>query len=278
MAVITSTGNPAVKAARKLARRSARERAGAFLVEGPQAVRESIGHLRTLFADTEALAREATLVERATAQGAELVVVTEQVLGALADAVTPQGLVGVATLATPTLDEVLEQATFVVVLWEVAEPGNAGAIIRSADAGGADAVVLTAGSVDPRNPKAVRASAGSLFHLPVVTDVDGRAALEACRDRGLRVLAADAAGTTLHTEADLARPSAVVFGNEAHGLPGEVLRACDEVLRVPIADGARPGYTGQAESLNLAATVAVVTYEAVRQRTSPVLTPAEATR
>jgi RNA methyltransferase, TrmH family len=266
MAVITSTSNAAVKAARKLARRPARERAGAFLVEGPQAVGESIGHLRTLFVEAGPAAREHVLVARAAEAGVEVLEVTAPVLASLADAVTPQGLVGVAALAEPSLDDALAQAGFVVVLWEVAEPGNAGAIIRTADAGGADAVVLTASSVDPRNPKAVRASAGSLFHLPVVTDVDGREALEACRARGLQVLAADAGGDVDYSAADLTRPTAVVFGNEAHGLPADVLAACDGVVRLPIHTAERPGYRGWAESLNLAATVAVITYEVARQR------------
>lgn len=255
MAVVTSTDNAAVKAARKLARRQTRDRENAFLVEGPQAVRESLDALRRLFATPTA---DAGLVQAARDRGVEVVVVAEPVLATLADTVTPQGLVGVARLHTPALDEVLAGAQLVVVCWQVADPGNLGALVRSADAAGADAVVCTAGSVDPRNPKAVRASAGSLFHLPVLADADPQVVLRACHERGLQLVAADAGGPTPYTDVDLARPTALLLGNEAHGLPGDVLAAADQVTHIPIH--------GRAESLNLAATAAVLVYEAARQR------------
>ncbi|HWH32316.1 MAG TPA: RNA methyltransferase [Egibacteraceae bacterium] len=271
MTVVTSPGNAAVKAARKLARRTERARAGEFLVESPEVVREALPHLRRLFVTAEAASREAELVARAEAAGATVMVVTPEVLGGLSDTVTPQGLVGVAALPGAALDATLDEvcragAPLVVALSQVRDPGNAGAIIRSADAGGADVVVLTRGSVDPGNPKAVRASAGSVFHLPVVTDADEEALLAACRARGLQVVAAAPRGAVPFTDVDFTRPTAVLFGNEAHGLDDAVVEACDVAAAAPIHAGARPGWTGSAESLNLAATVAVFVYEAARQR------------
>jgi TrmH family RNA methyltransferase len=254
---VTSTSNPAVKAARKLAR-GPRRGDDAFLVEGPQAVREAGEHLLRLLVTESALEREPELVRDVEGRGAEVVVVSDEVLASVADTVTPQGLVGIASLAPADLGAALSGAGLVVVCWEVRDPGNAGAIIRTADAAGAGAVVLTGDSVDPRNGKAVRASAGSLFHLPVVVEPDWATVAGACRAEGLRLVAADASGGVLHTDLDLATPTALVFGNEARGLDGPVRDDCDVVARVPIL--------GRAESLNLAATVAVMTYESARQR------------
>lgn len=272
MTLVTSPGNAAVKAARKLARRSERDRTGEFLVESPEVIREALPWLRRLFVTAEAEAREAGLVEQARARGVAVVPVTPEVLASLSDTVTPQGLVGVAALPGAGLAQTLDaiaRATdtpLLVVLSQVRDPGNAGAILRSADAAGADAVVLTAGSVDPGNPKAVRASAGSVFHLPVVTEATEDEVLGACRARGIQLVAAAPRGAVPFTTVDYTRPTAIVFGNEAHGLDDAVIDACDTAAVVPIHTAARPEREGCAESLNLAATVAVFVYEAARQR------------
>lgn len=263
--MITSTTNTAVKAARQLAARRGRARADAFLVEGPQAVREAVGCLRRLFVTPRAARRDARLVACVEGRGVEVLHVSEDVLAQIADTVTPQGVVGVATLPPIGLAAALEPATLVVVGVQVADPGNVGVIVRTADAAGVDAVVLTAGSVDACNPKAVRASAGSLFHLPVVGDADLDSVLAECRARGVQLVATDARAHKTYTEVDLRAPTALLFGNEAGGLSREVLAACDLVVRIPIHQ--RAG--ASAESLNLATAVAVVAYEAARQRQRP---------
>lgn len=272
MTVVTSAGNAAVKAARKLARRQERARTGEFLVESPEVVREALPFLRRLFVTEEAAGREPALVRAAREAGAQVLTVTPEVLAALADTVAPQGLVGVAALPPAGLEATLDEAAssarglLLVALSRVRDPGNAGAIVRSADAGGADAVVLTAGSVDPGNPKAVRASAGSVFHLPVVTEVSERELIATCRARGVQLVAAAPRGAVPFTKVDFTRPTAVLFGNEAHGLDDDLIDACDLAAAAPIHGTARPGRRGCAESLNLAATVAVFVYEAARQR------------
>jgi TrmH family RNA methyltransferase len=263
MHLVASTRNSTVKAARKLAARRGRKHADAFLVEGPQAVGEAVDYLRHLFVTPSAAAHHPALVERVASGGVHVTHVTEEVLSSIADTVTPQGVVGVAALPQADLAHVLEAATLLAVGVQVADPGNVGAIVRVADAAGVDAVVLTAGSVDPCNPKAVRASAGSLFHIPVLVDQDLETVLLACRKQKLQLVATDAKAQTPYTEVDLRASTALLFGNEAHGLPSEVLARCDAVVRLPIRQ--RP--SGSAESLNLATTVAVLAYEAVRQRT-----------
>jgi TrmH family RNA methyltransferase len=255
---ITSTANPAVKAARRLGRSGRARAGGAFLVEGEHAVAAAGNALVRLFATGAALDQHGGLVRDALRRGVELVEVSEEVIATVATTVTPQGLVGVAALPARGLDEALEQGSLVLVLDEIRDPGNVGTIIRTADAAGADAVVLTEGSAEARGPKAVRSSAGSLFAVPVVEQVALDAALGACRAHGLQVLGTSPRGDVDCDAADLTRPTALLFGGEARGLPDRVLHDCDAVVRIPLS--------GRAESLNLAASVAILTYEAGRQR------------
>ena len=221
-----------------------------FVVEGPQAVREALDSLLELYA----VDLTDPLAQQAAARGVEVVQVDAKVLEALAETVTPQGLVGVAPLLSGVLPD---RPRLVAVLHEVNDPGNAGTVIRTADAAGADGVVLTAGSVDPHNGKCVRASAGSLWHLPVVTDADALGTIAALQAQGVRVLAATGAGEVDLDELDgLAEPTAWVLGTEAHGLPADVLQAADVRVRIPIH--------GRAESLNLATAAAVCLYTSAR--------------
>jgi RNA methyltransferase, TrmH family len=263
MDVITSPSNPAVRAARKLARPSSRARAGGrFLLEGPEGIRAALeaGHVPdSLLATERAAARHAGLVNLARQRGAQVTLVAEPVLAGMAATTTPQGLVAVLPSVLRPLAALPPSPRLVCVLAEVRDPGNAGTVLRAADAFGADAVVTTAGSVDPESPKAVRAAAGSLFHLPVVAAVPWPALSASLRDRGLRLVGADPHAPATLDQAPLDEPVALVLGNEAHGLPAEVERDLDLVVRVPLA--------GRAESLNLAAAAAVLLYEATRRRT-----------
>jgi TrmH family RNA methyltransferase len=255
--VITSTRNPKVAAALRLHKRAYRERDRAFLVEGAHAVSEALsrpGDLTTLFHVDPAH----PLVERARTSGAETLHVSEEVMARITGTVTPQGLVGVASFVDVALESLPTAPACVAVLHAVRDPGNAGTVLRSADAAGADAVVFSSSSVDPYNAKTVRASAGSLFHLPFVRDVDTARAIGALRSRGTRILATNAEGETHLYELDLSDPVAFVFGNEAWGLPREVAALADATVRVPIA--------GRSESLNLAAAATVCLFEWDRQR------------
>ena len=235
-------------------------------MEGPQAVREAVPFLQRLFVTPTAGTEHADLVAAARAGGTELVTVSDEILAELVTTVTPQGLVGVAAVEPPALETLVADAQLLVVLHQVRDPGNAGTAIRTADAAGADGVVLTSGSVDAHNPQAVRSSAGSVFHLPVVADVGFSEFAGACRERGVRLVATAAGAPLVHTDADLIGPVALIFGNEAHGLGHNVLDSCDAVVRIPLSTTVREGYTGTAESLNLAASVAVMAFESARQQ------------
>jgi len=204
------------------------------------------------------LARDTELIAAAAERGVPVSTVTDRALAGLADTVTPQGVVAVCALVDQPLTDVLADAPrLVAVLVGVSDPGNAGTVIRVADAAGADAVVLAGDAVDPHNGKCVRASTGSVFHVPIarapIADV-----LDACRAAGLRLIAADGYAKAELTPATTTGPTAWLFGSEAHGLPEEVKSAADESLRVPIY--------GKAESLNLATAATVCLYATAWQQ------------
>ncbi|MFC0528563.1 TrmH family RNA methyltransferase [Phytohabitans kaempferiae] len=254
---------PRVVAARRLQRRRDRDAAGLFLAEGPQAVREAAASaaVHEIFGTTPALARHAELIESAARAGARVSPVTDEALAALAETVRPQGLVAVCAQRSVPLEKALERGPrLVAVLAEIRDPGNAGTVLRTADAAGAGAVVFAGDAVDPYNGKCVRASAGSLFHVDVAREPDPTGAIGTIRGRGLAVYAATGYGETdldeLADTGGLDGPTAWLFGSEAHGLPEELLAAADARVRVPIYGGA--------ESLNLAAAAAVCLYASAR--------------
>jgi TrmH family RNA methyltransferase len=259
--VLENPRSPRVRAVAKLAKRSARDETGLFLLEGPQAVREAIAFrpeaIVDLFATPSAIERHADIREGAAAAGIEVAFATEPVVEAMADTVTPQGIIAVAKQFPVSLRDVLaDRPRLIAICEEVRDPGNLGTIIRAADAAGADAVVLTGRTVDPYNPKVVRATTGSLFHIPISRGGELDASVTAIRAAGLRVVAADVKGDDLlaaRAAGRLAEPTAWLFGNEARGLEDEALALADTALRLPIY--------GSTESLNLATAASVCLYE-----------------
>jgi len=266
--------SPRLKAARRLTKRAFRQRERAFLAEGPQAVAEAFSsgaHVSDLFVTVPARSRHSDLVTAMAGAGIGVHTVSGEVMDELAQTVTPQGLLAVCGFIDVPLTELVPKApkvlSLVALLANVRDPGNAGTVLRTADAAGAHAVVFADASVDPYNGKCVRASAGSLFHLPVVAGARLEDAVRTMRDAGLRIVAADGrAGRSLDepdVQARLAEPTAWMFGNEAWGLPAELVALADEPIAVPIY--------GRAESLNLAAAAAVCLYASARaQRVHPV--------
>lgn len=243
-----------IRAARRLLQRRGRDESGRFLVEGAQAVREALLHVpdavqAVLVTDD---ARHEELLELARPDTVWLLEPGDAEV--LSDTVTSQGVFAIVDQLHHELAD-LRELNLVVVCAQVRDPGNAGTVIRCADAFGADAVVMTRGSVEMFNPKTVRASVGSLFHLPVVAGVELDEAVAFLRGRGLQVLAADGDGQSLDEVAGrgaLARPTAWIMGNEAWGLPEAERSMADQVVGVPM--------WGLAESLNLSTAAAVCLY------------------
>nr|WP_179278541.1 RNA methyltransferase [Rhodococcus sp. 06-418-1B] len=252
---------PRVVSAVKLLRASERKKTGLFLAEGTNSVAEALhaGVAREVFFREDSADRNGVVLDLARTTGVPVHAITERAAKGLSDTVTPPGVfavcrtvdvdVRVALAGTPQL---------VAVPVEVSEPGNAGTVIRVADAVGADSVILLGDAVDPHNGKCVRASAGSVFHLPIARERSVNVGLDALRAAGVTILATAADGDVVLDDADelLSRPTAWLFGNEAHGLAPAVAAAADHRVRIPIH--------GRAESLNLAAAAAICLYASAR--------------
>jgi TrmH family RNA methyltransferase len=214
-----------------------------------------------VFITDAAADREVELLRTAATSGVALRVVTERVLASLGETVTPQGVV--AVVRTPGTDLATVFAAgprLAVVLDRIADPGNAGTVIRTADAAGAAAVVTTAGSVDVWSGKSVRASAGSVLHLPIVTGVSAESAIQQARAAGCLVFATAADGVDdlddLVDTGALSARTVWLFGNEAHGVDADLRGLADRVVRLPVY--------GRVESLNLAAAAAICLYASAR--------------
>ncbi|OMC47875.1 RNA methyltransferase [Mycobacterium sp. IS-1264] len=247
-----------VAAAVKLHRHVTRRRSGRFLAEGPNLVEAASarGLVRDVFVTESAARRHEALLAK---QQAPVHLVTERAAKALSDTVTPAGVVAVCDVPAIGLEDVLADAPrLVAVAVEIGEPGNAGTVIRIADAMGVAAVILGGHSVDPYNGKCLRASAGSIFSIPVVAEPDVHAVLTALRAAGLQLLAATVDGETRLDEAGelLSSPTAWLFGPESHGLPTEIAGRADRRVRIPMSGGA--------ESLNVAAAAAICLYQSAR--------------
>ncbi|MDO5743094.1 MAG: RNA methyltransferase [Micrococcaceae bacterium] len=279
-----------VREVARLATRTGRARSGEFLAEGPQAVREAMAlHLnhaahggqpvvRSLYATEECLDRYPEFEQMAAeASGVRTRLVSPEVLAAMADTVTPQGILATCLIPETSLEAVAELSPrLVAVLCRVQDPGNAGTILRAAAAAGADAVVLTSGSVDIYNPKAVRSTVGSIFHLPVITNADFAEAMTTLKALGCTVLAADGYGAAdldvlqddsaarrsgnhdqaVQQEPRLESPTVWLFGNEGQGLDEAEMAGADHRVAVPLY--------GKVESLNVGTAATVCLYASAR--------------
>ncbi|MEU7767881.1 RNA methyltransferase [Nocardia sp. NPDC049190] len=258
-----SERNPRVVSAVKLHRSAQRKKEGRFLAEGANAVAAALdtGRVRELFYSTTAAEREHALIAGAAAAGVRTTLVGDRAAQHLSETVTAPGLVAVCDLLDVPLARILDTGPrMLAVPVEMAEPGNAGTLVRVADSVGADGVVLAGDTVDPHNGKCVRASAGSIFHVPIARHRDAASALDAIAAAGITILATAANGEVDLDDADelFTQPVAWLFGNEAHGLDLAVAERADHRLRIPIR--------GRAESLNLATAAAICLYANSRVR------------
>jgi TrmH family RNA methyltransferase len=235
------------------------------VVEGAKVLGEALAAgalVESVYVDRTALGPDDPLeglLDRAHAAGSRIYDLEAGVLSRVADTVTPQPVVAIVAQMDVPLGRLGELgADLVVVCVDVRDPGNAGTVLRSAEASGASGVVCCDGSVDMFNPKTVRASAGALFHVPVVSGGNAVQVLEQCGKWGLRRLATTARGGRDYALTDLSTPIAVVLGNEANGLPAGLDQVLDEEVSIPMA--------GRTESINVGMAAAVMCFEAARQR------------
>ena len=247
-----------VRGVAKLNKKDARSETGLFLLEGPQGLSEALDRPKLivdLYATEEAVERHRELFARAAAARVEVQLVSEAVLKVMCDTTTPQGILAVCHQMHSSLDDLVSsKPQLVALLANIRDPGNAGTVLRAADAAGADAVIFSENSVDVYNPKVVRSTTGSLFHLPVIVGVSIAEAISQLRAAGLQVFAANGGGVQLPSLSndELAKPTLWVMGNEAWGFEPETLELVDKEVAVPIY--------GAAESLNLATAASICLY------------------
>ena len=253
MKTVTSKDNPVLKAARRLHTRKGREETGSFLVTGQKLISEAVSSgftVENVFIDAGALARG----EAAAGEYAKEIALEEKLFRELAGTVTPQPYL--AVVKRPARGGFSGDAKRILVLDRVGDPGNAGTMARSALAAGMDSLWCVKGTADVFSDKAVRASAGAAFRLPVLEGLSAHDCVTLAREAGAKLLVCSAGGTDLY-ETDLTGSFALVIGNEGAGPQKVFLEAADSVIGIPMAPGA--------ESLNAAAAAAVVMYEARRQ-------------
>jgi TrmH family RNA methyltransferase len=247
-----------VRGVAKLNKKDARSETGLFLLEGPQGLKEALARPKLIvdvYVTEEAADRHADLVAQAEAAHVDVQLVSEAVLKVMCDTTTPQGLLAVCHQLDVTLDDLIaSKPQLVALLANIRDPGNAGTVLRAADAAGADGVIFSANSVDAYNPKVVRSTTGSIFHLPLVVGADIAETIAKLKAAGIQVLAANNGGVDLPSldKKQLAKPTAWVLGNEAWGFEPETLELVDQEVAVPIY--------GAAESLNLATAASICLY------------------
>lgn len=249
---------PRIVNAAKLLKTAQRKKTHQFLAEGENSVEAAIatGAATDLFVTEQAAEKFEEIVRTAGYMNVYTHPITDRAAKSLSDTVTTTGIFALCNDVLWTVGKAVNsRSRLVSVPVETREPGNAGTLIRVADAVGADAVVFAGETVDPQGPKVVRASAGSLFHVPVARNVNIDDVLGQLRSQGLQILATAAAGEVDLDDAGelLSRPTAWLFGNEAHGLGEELLDKADHRVRIPIR--------GRAESLNLATAASICLYE-----------------
>jgi TrmH family RNA methyltransferase len=261
--LITSSTNPLIKDSLNILKKNRRKRPAVMLIEGVRLIETALqagARIERVFFTESMAAREEGLkmLEMFGRRKDRVFEISDRLMDRLSDTESPQGIVAVVSYRPTALEEVKMSARpLVTVLDGLQDPGNLGTIIRTSDAAGADAVVLLPGTCDPFTPKPLRASAGSVFNIPVV-ETELATLMKWTKEKGLLLLvtARDAADTLY--EADLERPVAFAFGNEAHGASRELRKAADLVVGIPVY--------GKAESLNVGSAAAICLYEAVRKR------------
>ncbi|HEY5695857.1 MAG TPA: RNA methyltransferase [Candidatus Saccharimonadales bacterium] len=260
---ITSIHNPKVKALTKLKKRSERDGQGVFLVEGYRPITRALAagfHFTQIYYCPEWFLgiNEEKVLEDAKKTGAELIRLGKDAFTKAAYRERPEGLLGIGKQWRTSLDSLkLSNNPFLIVVEAIEKPGNLGTILRSADATGAEAVVVCDAVTDLFNPNVVRASTGVMFTTPTIV-TDSKTAMTFLRDHGIKTLAATPAAEKLYTDVDMTGPIAIVMGSEQFGLTDLWLENCDIPVRLPMA--------GIADSLNVSAATVALAYEAVRQR------------
>ncbi len=263
--MITSKSNQKIKEIRLLKQAKHRERQGAYFIEGTRLVEEAVRgneNILTLVYSPrlEETARGPNLlsVARKNRTDLEWIYISDEVMASLSDTQNHQGILAVLKKRDHSWKEIERREGLILCFHNLQDPGNLGAVFRTADAGGGAGIILSVGSIDPYSPKVIRASMGSFFRVPFLSGLEFGDCFKNLRARGLKILATDPRGQKSFWEVDLTQPTAILFGQEGAGLPEELLEKADNLLTIPM--------TPPIESLNVALAAGLIVYEAFRQK------------
>ncbi|PNT93528.1 23S rRNA (guanosine(2251)-2'-O)-methyltransferase RlmB [Clostridium thermosuccinogenes] len=263
MNIITSSQNPVVKEVKSLKIRKHRDEKGLFFIEGTrfveEALKEKAGICKIVITDAfHSNPANGELLNRIKSAGYETYILSDRLFREISDTENPQGILAVIRRKTYSLEDILSGSSFLLILDSLQDPGNLGTIIRTADAAGVDGVILSKGSVDLYNPKVLRSTMGSVFHVPALYADDLTKAIGIVKSAGFKVYAAHLKGKTSYFNVDLKKNIAVIIGNEANGIREEVAEQADMLVKIPMS--------GKAESLNASVAAGLLMYEVVRSR------------
>lgn len=262
--MITSSSNKLVKEIKLLQKRKERWSKKSFFIEGTRAVEQCIksdANIEYIVYSTELLGENAdTILSLINENSYEAYEISDKLFKEISDTDNPQGILAVVNFEKIELEDILKDGNFIVVLDRVQDPGNLGTIIRTADAFGANAVILTSGCVDVYNPKTIRSTMGSIFQIPIVHMGETKEAIKALKEKNISIISASLNTDKYSYDIDFKTSCAVVIGNEARGISDEVLDLSDHLVKIPMS--------GKAESLNAAVASGVLMYEVLRQRSS----------
>lgn len=260
---ITSARNDNIKFVKSLHNRKTREELGLFFIEGIRFTEEAVragAEIKWVFFSRKLLETRGgrQVLDEVTGTGVQAFEVSDSIFENISDTGTPQGILAVIKIKKYTIEDLTLEKGLLVLMESVQDPGNMGTIIRTADASGAKGVVLSKGCVDVYNPKTLRSTMGSIFHLPVYRSADFIKDVKEIKKLGVKALVSHLKGEKYHFEVDMQGSVAIIIGNEANGISEEAASLADELVKIPMP--------GQAESLNASVAAGILMYEAVKQR------------
>ncbi len=255
--IIKSAQNKTVKQLSALKQKKERDKSSLFVLEGERLVNEIPPDWEVIYYAVSNSRIEKTDIAKLKKRG-EVFIIDEKIFLKICDTVNSQGIIAVCRQKKFDINAIIKNKNiFLVMLEKINDPGNLGSVIRTADAAGCDCVVLSEGCADLYNPKTIRSTMGSVFHIPIVTNVNLNFIIDKLKAQGIKIYAAHLSGKSLY-KADLGSSAAVLIGNEANGLSDEISEKADMLIKIPMI--------GKAESINAAAAAAVIIYECLRQR------------
>lgn len=264
---LTGSQNPVIKEVRSLRNKNSRDERGLYFIEGTRFVEEVIKEYLNRNAEIKYLvvsdslavsAQTAGMTDTCEKRGLKVYVVPDALFESISDTRNPQGILAVMRLQKAYLKDAAVSEGLLVILDNIRDPGNMGTIIRTADAAGASGIIIPDGCVELFNPKVLRSTMGSVYHLPIWHCGNTQEAMAFCREKGFSLYASHLEGSVSIYDADLSRNTALIIGSEAEGISEETLSNADILVRIPMA--------GKAESLNASVAAGVMIFEAVRQK------------